>query len=387
MIWTIILGSFMAFANPSEGEQKSEESEKKAEYAAESESKGKPYVFGWMEYSQPSVKLRGGTTQGTPVTLATEPSDRWTSLQEKDLDSRERDRRAILAMSGDYRISFDFLEVELYGVGAELSKPYRSWATERVMVIEESDDLISLQHIIVMFMQMPDGTTQGPMLIKHWRQDWEFEPESALEFIGDRQWKNRSLSDEERAGQWQQTVFQVDDSPRYTMRGRWEHTAAYSAWHGDSSWRPLPRREYSVRSDYQALVGTNRLTILPTGWVHSQDNIKTVLSSPGVIDTDNPALAREFGLNRYERIVDFDFSESETYWSKTAEYWEKVRKAWAKHLSSAPTVKVATKCKDKRIYESLFELAGQVAKDEGPSEKKLAKSIETTLSCSVSTVQ
>ena len=131
-------------------------------------------------------------------------------------------------------------------------------------------------------------------------------------------------------------------------------------------------------------MGTNRLTILPTGWVHSQDNVKTVLSGPGAIHAETPALAREFGLNRYERIVDFDFSEAETYWAKTRGFWSQVRTAWAKHLSSAPTVKVATQCEEERIYKMLFGLAGEIAKDEGPPEKKWPKEIDSILGCSVS---
>ena len=386
MIWTLIFSSLMAFANPSESSEKAENKEQKSDYAAASESKGKPYVFGWMNYAQPAVKLRGGSTTGTPVTLSTEPSKEWLALQDRNIDSYERDRRAILAMAGDYRVSFDFLETELYGENIELSKPYRSWATEQVMVLEDSAELISLQHTIVMFMVMPDGSTQGPMLIKHWRQDWEYEPAKSLEFIGERQWQNRSLSEDERKGKWQQTVYQVDDGPRYAMRGSWQHNAAYSAWDSDSTWRPLPRREHTVRSDYQALVGTNRLTVTPTGWVHSGDHIKTVLSEPGVVNTENPAVAREIGLNRYERIVDFDFSEADTYWEQTGEFWAVVREAWATHLSRASIVKVAKKCDDVLRYQALFELAGKVAKQEGPTGKKLAKKINSILECSVSAV-
>ena len=380
----LFLAASAALANPQTNKTSSEDAKPKSEYSAETDAKGKPYVFGWMDYAEPTVKLRGGRTKGVPVTLDVEASERWNALQEDGLDARERDRRAILAMTGDYRISFDFLEVELYGTDSELTKPYRSWATERVFTLEESEDLISLQHIIVMFVEMPDGSVSEPMLVKHWRQDWAYEPETALEFIGEEHWETRILTDEERSGKWQQTVYQVDDSPRYAMRGSWEHNRSFSAWNGESAWRPLPRREYTARSDYQTLVGTNRLTVLPTGWVHSQDNIKTVLSAPKKIDAEKPALAREFGLNRYERIVDFDFSEAEVYWDKTSSYWAQVRTAWGEHLSSASIVNVATKCDDERVYKKLFTLAGQIASDEGPSEKKLAKKIDKILKCAVS---
>ena len=384
-MWTWIFLSALALANPEKrAEGGRPEPAKQDDYSATTSANARPYVFGWMDYAEPSVKLRGGTTKGIPVTLATEPSEAWVALQADGLDPREQDRLAILAMVGDYRISFDFLEVETYGAMEAPAAPYRAWATERVTVLESSDDTISLQHTIVMFVEAEEGAPSGPMLVKHWRQDWDYEPETSLEFVGDSHWSTRQLSPEERKGRWQQTVYQVDDSPRYSMRGTWSHSAAYSAWSGESAWRPLPRREYSARSDYQTLVGTNRLTIVPQGWVHSQDNVKTVLSSPRTIDVDNPALAREFGINRYERITGFDFSSAEAYWDKTGPFWERVRSAWSVHLSSAPTVRVAGKCGDERVYKQLFGLAGKIAEGKNIPEKKQHKQIEKILSCAVS---
>ncbi len=386
MIWTCMLASLVAFAEPTKTTSDSTEENKKTDYAEEAAKTSKPYVFGWMDYSQSEVKLRGGSTTGIPVSLATEASTQWTSLKEDGLTALEQDRRAILAMTGDYRISFDFLEVEMYSDSTTPSDPYRSWATERVFVIENTEERISLQHIIVMFMQGEDGTTQGPMLVKHWRQDWEYEPETALEFIGERQWTTRTLTEDERKGRWQQTVYQVDDSPRYAMRGTWEHNAAYSSWLSEPAWRPLPRREYTVRSDYQTLVGTNRLTILPRGWIHAQDNVKTVLTGPYAVNKANPALAREYGVNRYDRIVGFDFSEQEAYWEKTAPFWSRVRAGWATHLSQAPTVKVATKCEDERVYKMLFGMASKIAEGKKMSARREAKKLESIFSCAVSPV-
>ena len=60
------------------------------------------------------LKPRGGTTRGAPVTLDREPSAGWRALQERGLSARERDRRAILAMAGTYRVTFDFLEIAAY---------------------------------------------------------------------------------------------------------------------------------------------------------------------------------------------------------------------------------------------------------------------------------
>ena len=66
------------------------------------------YAFSWLLEGS-ALKPRGGTTKGVPVTVDMAESAAWKSLRERDLTTVERDRRAILAMSGSYRVTFDFL--------------------------------------------------------------------------------------------------------------------------------------------------------------------------------------------------------------------------------------------------------------------------------------
>ena len=87
----------------------------------------------------------------------------------------ERDRRAILAMTGGYRTSFDFIETVGFSSSYIPAVPYQSWGTEYVYLIEDRGDFISLQHIIVMFIKMPDESISDAMVIKHWRQDWIYQ--------------------------------------------------------------------------------------------------------------------------------------------------------------------------------------------------------------------
>ncbi|QIB66267.1 hypothetical protein [Kineobactrum salinum] len=68
------------------------------------------YTFAWPFLEGGEMQPRGGTTQGADVTLAPAPSAAWQALQEDGLSAKERDRRAILAMTGPYRTSFDFIE-------------------------------------------------------------------------------------------------------------------------------------------------------------------------------------------------------------------------------------------------------------------------------------
>src|SRR5262249_17679952 len=94
-----------------------------------------------------ALKPRGGTTRGAPVALESAPVEAWRRLQEPGLSTLERDRRAILAMAGAYRVSFDFLEVVRFDPRLKPDAPYQSWATEYVFVAEDRPELIALQHV------------------------------------------------------------------------------------------------------------------------------------------------------------------------------------------------------------------------------------------------
>ncbi|MEM7612241.1 MAG: DUF6607 family protein [Pseudomonadota bacterium] len=287
------------------------------------------YVFSWMFLAnEVDMAPRGGTSRGKPVTTTSTPSDAWQRLREPGLSKQERDRRAILAMAGGYRASFDFLETVGFLPDYNPARPYRSWGTEYVYVVTDTPDLISLQHILVMFFEGPDGQVQGPAVVKHWRQDWLYENQQLNVYAGHGSWKRRSLAADAVAGTWTQAVYQVDDSPRYQSVGQWTHDENYSAWQSTTTWRPLPRREFSVRSDYDALVGTNRHTILPHGWLHEEDNLKAVLDQTGELASGERYLAREYGVNRYDLITDHDFEAGHAYWQVTAPFWADVRQAW-----------------------------------------------------------
>jgi len=315
------------------------------------------YTFAWQFTVGGAMAPRGGTTKGPPVTLVSEPSESWSRLQEPGLTPRERDRRAILAMAGEYRVSFDFIEVAGFDGGWQPQRPYQSWGTEKVYVIEDRGDFISLQHLLVSKVVKDDGTIEGPMVTKHWRQDWQFEPENQFAYRGRNTWQSAPIAADARAGAWRQSVFQVDDSPRYSGVGRWEHFGNYSTWIGGEGWRPLPRREFSVRDDYQVLIGTNRHTITPTGWVHEQQNNKLALDDSGKPRTDRPVVGREFGFNRYEHIRDFDFTSGDRYLAATEPMWRVVRAEWNALLDGQDPVVLRGAPDRDRMFMPLFEMA------------------------------
>jgi hypothetical protein len=81
-------------------------------YAAVPASASSPetsYVFGWGELPASLAKPRGGTTRGAPVTLA--PGRALPSPEiAAGPDAFARDRAGILALAGDYKVSFHFME-------------------------------------------------------------------------------------------------------------------------------------------------------------------------------------------------------------------------------------------------------------------------------------
>lgn len=311
------------------------------------------YTFSWRFVDGDAMAPRGGTTRGPEPTLAPSPSERFKRLAEMP-PGKARDRAAILAMAGDYRVSFDFLEVAGFTGERQPQRPYQSWATERVIVVEDSPDRIVLQHVLLMRFLGEDGTVSEPMLTKHWRQDWRWEPEHVFEYLGDATWQRRAVPESERRGAWAQDVFQVDDSPRYSGVGRWEHRANYSTWTAGDGARPLPRREWSVRKDYGLLHGSNRHTITPDGWVHEQLNQKIVsLADPRVV-------AREFGFNRYEAIAD-DLAEAGRYWEATAPMWAIVRARWDALLATGQPVALKAEPDQGALFIPLFEKAQAIA--------------------------
>jgi hypothetical protein len=324
------------------------------------ETSERRYTFSWPYAEDGEMRPRGGTTRGPSVTLAEAPSAAWQALREPGLSKFERDRRAILAMAGEYRTSFDFLETVGFTPDFEPAAPYQSWATERIDVIEDTGDRISLQHVIVMRYVDEEGNVQGPVVQKHWRQDWVYEDRSIHAYSGHGSWTQRSLAPEEVSGRWSQAVYQVDDSPRYEALGDWVHRGNYSAWTSDETWRPLPRRESSLRDDYDVLIGTNRHTITPTGWAHEEENLKTRLDSSGAPDGERAFLARELGVNRYERIVDFDFSARDDYWAATAEFWSDVRAEWAAVYAERERFELAVPEGAPPLFQPMFLYAAEL---------------------------
>ncbi|MGB1260176.1 MAG: DUF6607 family protein, partial [Akkermansiaceae bacterium] len=214
-------------------------------------------------------------------------------------DTFKKDRAAILAMAGEYKVTFNFHETYAIKAGYELKrKAYKETAYEIVKVVEDSGKRIVLQHLL----QVDDGLEV--MVIKHWGQVWTFEDTEILEYQRGTTWKKQTLTPSAVKGTWSQYVTQTDDSPRYESYGKWNHTGATSIWTSNETPRPLPRREYSKRKDYDVVMGINTHAISPDGWIHEQSNRKLIKRNSAL-----EYLCAERGFNTYEKVTEYDFSK------------------------------------------------------------------------------
>lgn len=229
----------------------------------------------------------------------------------------EADRADILAMAGDYKVRFDMQEATPWKTDYTPLERKISGGHESVRVIEDTGRKIVLQHLLVV---EHEGKTH---VIKHWRQDWEYEPTRILAYAGPDDWKWEDVPEKMRHGRWSQTVWQVDDSPRYSGWGQWETQGGIRRWRSNWTWRPLARRDAVRNPVYDRYYAINRHQPTPNGWIHWQDNIK-MESAGGALKP----VVQEYVLNTYTRFNDYPVKAADDYWTATKDYWSVVRDEW-----------------------------------------------------------
>jgi hypothetical protein len=245
--------------------------------------------------------------------------------------SFEADRADILAMAGDYKVTFDMKETTSWRAGYTPIAPKVSGGHESIHVIEDSGRHIVLQHLLV----VKDDAGQS-IVIKHWRQDWTYEPTSVLVYAGQSKWKLEAVPERFRVGRWSQTVWQTDDSPRYGGWGQWTEDGGVRRWRSSWTWRPLARRDAVRTPPYDRYLAINRHSPAPTGWIHWQDNIKM-----GMVDGKLVPFVQESVLNTYAKADDYDVKAADDYWAATKDYWAAVRAAWDEAIAKGNGVSVA----------------------------------------------
>ena len=256
---------------------------------------------------------------------------------------KKQDIEAIKEMCGCFEIDFKFSETFQYSNDSNYSKSknYNAKALEYAKLIKDEKGHISIQHLLVM----------GDYIIKHWRQDWIFQNKDLLKYDGNNTWKYISKTKKDVKGQWTQKVFQVDDSPRYEGSATWVHADGKSYWE-NSSYAPLPRREYTKRNDYNIMIRGNRHEITKDGWVHDQDNFKVVKDS----ESDSELIiASEKGINYYTRVDESNCKEAIKWWDENNEKWLLVLEKWNSIYSKKDDISLRQSVENKPLFSFLFD--------------------------------
>lgn len=263
-------------------------------------------------------------------------------------NKKTQDIEAIKDMCGCYEIKFKYTETFAPEIDYEKYLDYSAAALEWAELIEDEGNKLSIQHLLVV-----NDTT----VIKHWRQDWEYENRNVFYYNKDHTWKFKTLPAQEVKGQWTQKVFQVDDSPRYSGSATWIHADGKHYWENKTD-APLPRREYTKRSDYNVMFRGNRQEITDYGWLHEQDNDK-VLRADGEEDV---LLAQEKGYNIYTKVPDEKCKLAKDWWATNNRFWGKVRNSWEKVYDRKGELTLNKVVDEKPLFMHFYPLEKENAK-------------------------
>ena len=259
---------------------------------------------------------------------------------------KEQDQAAIKKMCGCYEVTFNFAETFNYSQDS-LYKPSKTKidkGLEWAQLVEDTDNKISIQHLLQV------GSPEQPYIVKHWRQDWLFQNKDFYMFDGDNKWSFETKTEDEVEGQWTQKVYQVDDSPRYEGSATWVHVDGKSFWENTTT-APLPRREYTKRSDYNVTLRGNRHEITEYGWLHDQDNAK-IIRQEGKEDI---ILAKEKGYNTYVKVEDSRCQGAINWWKEHDKKWATVRAKWSEVYNRNKDLHLEDKVDNKVLFKHLFD--------------------------------
>ena len=258
---------------------------------------------------------------------------------------KELDQKAIKDMCGCYEVTFKYTETFAPEIDYEKKLDYTAKALELALPIIDEENKISLQHLLV----INDST-----VIKHWRQDWLYENQKVFHYDKDNNWVFSKLPADAVKGQWTQKVYQVDDSPRYSGSATWVHFDGKHFWENKSD-SPLPRREYTKRSDYNVMRRGNRQEITSYGWVHEQDNDKVVRKE----GQEDVLLAQEKGMNIYTKVADEKCQLAEDWWKEHQGFWANARAAWDEVYDREGDLTLHKKVEEKPLFMHFHTLEKQ----------------------------
>jgi len=253
----------------------------------------------------------------------------------------QKDIQNIERLCGCYSVNFKYaetfspLETYKYHDREEMN------ATELALPVTREDGKVVIQHLLIV---------QDTMVIKHWREEWVYQPAYIYDFKGSRTWQKRALSADESKGKWLQTVWEVSDEPRYQGLSAWIENDGKTYWESTAD-APLPRREYTVRNDYQIMRRHNRIALTADGYVHEQDNDKIIKNA-----AVESVLVQEKGFNTYYRVEDKECANAVKWWQENEPFWVMVRKDWQNIVAANETLTVKATIDEKPLNEHLTML-------------------------------
>jgi len=283
------------------------------------------------------------------------------------VDSREQGAQFIRKIAGCYEVTFEFNETFTSPAASSRSAPYREMAKEWITVDYDVGNEVHLQHMLII---SPQG---GGGVQKHWREEWTYQPQKIMQFISPSRWTMIPTAHDAVQGMWSQRVLNVDDSPRYDC------AAPVIAYGSTQYWEcfthsPLPRREFSKRSDYNVLGRRNRIEFGNNGWVHEEDNEKLIFEQGAFT-----RIAREKGYNTYRKINDSECLSAEREWARTKAAWNVIQSMWRHMMDHHPDFKFDQRNASGLLYEKLFALADEFSIPGVFDESVLAKRAHDTI--------
>ncbi|HEV7780847.1 MAG TPA: DUF6607 family protein [Chitinophagaceae bacterium] len=282
----------------------------------------------------------------------------------KDKKDIPEGRQVIDKLCGCFEVDFKYAETFSPDPKYKYHEREETGGTaELALPIEVTDRKVVIQHLLIV---------SPAVIVKHWREEWTYENPVIWRYRGDRTWVKETLPAEQVKGKWTQTVWEVADEPRYQGFSQFVNLDGKLIWQNTTD-APLPRREYSVRSDYNILKRTNRMNITDSGYLHEQDNQKIIRGNG-----KDQLLVEEKGLNTYKRIGEKECQAARVYWEENKDYWGRVRAIWADYINTHDTVSLKTKIDGKLLHEYLIAQAREYL------EKKIAqKDIDTKIKAEI----
>ncbi len=254
----------------------------------------------------------------------------------------KQEQQAIQQLCGCFEVSFKYAETFSKDTGYQHAKPYYAKGLEWVVAEENTDRKMVLQHLLVV---------QDSMIVKHWREDWEYEKKEWWAFDKEATWKKKLMPTDQVRGTWVQTVWEVDDAPRYQGVSKWISNNGQYYWENRAD-APLPRREYTKRNDYNVMQRGNRIIVSNEEWIHEQDN-KKLLRKTGEADV---LIAEEKGYNIYTRTDDAKCKAAKDWWAQHRGFWNAVRRQWDAALVEKQTIQLVPRVGTQSLDRSLSQI-------------------------------